>query len=180
MSLGSGIFLRLSSMLWTSASSWMMHRHSSMHSSQIYAEGPATSFLTSFWVFPQKEQNRMPSPPSFSRCLLGMVSSLFLDGRGPLLDYRVDEPVLRRLLTGHIVIAIGVTLDPVDRLIRVLRQDLIELMLQTKDFPRLDFHIRCLAREPTHRLMDQDPGMGKRISLSFLPRCQEDGRHAGG
>jgi len=69
-------------MLWTSASSWMMQRHSSMHSSQMYAEGPATSFFTSFWVFPQKEQNRMPPPPSFSRCFLGMSPSYFLMAAG--------------------------------------------------------------------------------------------------
>src|SRR5512137_1219552 len=159
MSLGSGIFLRLSSMLWTSASSWMMHRHSSMHSSQIYAEGPATSFLTSFWVFPQKEQNRMPSPPSFSLCLLGMFPSLFLDGRRPLLDHRVDEPVLARLLTGHVVVAVGVSLDSFDRLIGVMGQDLIELLFQAQDFPGLYFHIRRLTRKPPHRLMDQDPGV---------------------
>src|SRR5512136_1242123 len=179
MSLGSGIFLRLSSMLWTSASSWMMQRHSSMHSSQIYAEGPATSFLTSFWVFPQKEQNRMPSPPSLSLCLLGMFPSLFLDGRGPLLDHRVDEPVLARLFTGHVVVAVGVFLDPVDRLIRVPGEDLVELMFEAQHLPGLDFHVRRLAREPAHRLVDQDPGVRKRVSLSLLTRSQEDGRHAG-
>ena len=33
-----------------------MSLHKSMHSLQMYTEGPAMSFLTSFWFFPQKEQ----------------------------------------------------------------------------------------------------------------------------
>jgi hypothetical protein len=37
-------------------SSRMMSLHSSMHSSQMNTDGPAISFLTSCWLFPQKEQ----------------------------------------------------------------------------------------------------------------------------
>jgi hypothetical protein len=37
----------------------MMSLQSPMHSSQMYTVGPAMSFLTSFWPFPQKEQERL-------------------------------------------------------------------------------------------------------------------------
>jgi hypothetical protein len=37
-----------------------MSLHSPMHSSQMYTVGPAISFLTSFWLLPQKEQDRLP------------------------------------------------------------------------------------------------------------------------
>ena len=37
-------------------SSFIMSMHSSTHSSQINTVGPAINFLTSCWLFPQKEQ----------------------------------------------------------------------------------------------------------------------------
>src|SRR5579859_3321961 len=41
----------------------MISLHRSMHSSQMYTPGPAISFLTCFWLFPQKEHlSRSPSP----------------------------------------------------------------------------------------------------------------------
>ncbi len=50
------------------ASSRMMSLHRSMHSSQMNTDGPAMSFLTSCWLFPQKEQYSSFSPlePFFS------------------------------------------------------------------------------------------------------------------
>src|SRR4029077_5279608 len=41
----------------------MISLHRSMHSSQMYTPGPAISFLTCFWLFPQKEHFSR-SPPS--------------------------------------------------------------------------------------------------------------------
>src|SRR5690242_1666572 len=41
----------------------MISLHRSMHSSQMYTPGPAISFLTCFWLFPQKE-HLSKSPPS--------------------------------------------------------------------------------------------------------------------
>src|SRR5215469_7990229 len=41
----------------------MISLQRSMHSSQIYTPGPAMSFLTCFWLFPQNE-HFSKSPPS--------------------------------------------------------------------------------------------------------------------
>src|SRR3954462_11644464 len=41
----------------------MISLQRSMHSSQMYTPGPAMSFLTCFWLFPQKE-HLSRSPPS--------------------------------------------------------------------------------------------------------------------
>ena len=41
----------------------MISLHRSMHSSQMYTPGPAMSFLTCFWLFPQNE-HLSRSPPS--------------------------------------------------------------------------------------------------------------------
>ena len=42
----------------------MISLHRSMHSSQMYTPGPAISFLTCFWLFPQNEHfsRSAPSP----------------------------------------------------------------------------------------------------------------------
>src|SRR5919202_1276805 len=46
------------------SSSSMISLHRSMHSSQMYTPGPAMSFLTCFWLFPQNEHlSRSPLSP---------------------------------------------------------------------------------------------------------------------
>src|SRR3979411_883706 len=43
----------------------MISLQRSMHSSQMYTPGPAISFLTCFWLFPQKEHlSRSPVSPT--------------------------------------------------------------------------------------------------------------------
>src|SRR5215471_5667631 len=43
----------------------MISLQRSMHSSQMYTPGPAMSFLTCFWLFPQKEHfSRSPVSPT--------------------------------------------------------------------------------------------------------------------
>ena len=51
------------------SSSSMISLHRSMHSSQMYTPGPAMSFLTCFWLLPQKEHFRR-SPVSPIRAML--------------------------------------------------------------------------------------------------------------
>src|SRR5438105_6146249 len=46
----------------------MISLQRSMHSSQMYTPGPAISFLTCFWLFPQKEHFSR-SPPSPMRAM---------------------------------------------------------------------------------------------------------------
>src|ERR1041384_761176 len=57
-------------------SSRMMSMHSSTHSSQMKTVGPAISFRTSCWLFPQKEQYRvfLESPPLLPLTLLISLS----------------------------------------------------------------------------------------------------------
>src|ERR1700746_2957176 len=45
----------------------MISLQRSMHSSQMYTPGPAISFLTCFWLFPQKEHfSRSPPSPNLA------------------------------------------------------------------------------------------------------------------
>src|SRR5579862_4525463 len=66
----------------SSSSSRMMSLHSSTHSSQTNTEGPAISFRTSCWLFPQNEQyNSLPSS------CLPRESSLMLSSSSPYPQY---------------------------------------------------------------------------------------------
>src|SRR4030095_14043544 len=62
ISLGLGSSTSPSSLASASSSS-MISLQRSMHSSQMYTPGPAISFLTCFWLFPQNEHFSR-SPPS--------------------------------------------------------------------------------------------------------------------
>ena len=53
----------------------MISLQRSMHSSQMYTPGPAMSFLTCFWLFPQNEHFSR-SPPSPMRAMV--LRSYFL------------------------------------------------------------------------------------------------------
>src|SRR3989440_2676257 len=59
----------------------MISLQRSMHSSQMYTPGPAMSFLTCFWLFPQKEHFSR-SPPSPIRATRTSPCS-----RGPAPDH---------------------------------------------------------------------------------------------
>src|SRR3974390_12466 len=58
----------------TASSSSMISLQRSMHSSQMYTPGPAMSFLTCFWLFPQNEHfsRSPPSPMRATQLLLYM------------------------------------------------------------------------------------------------------------
>ena len=64
-------------------SSRMISLHRSMHSSHTKTEGPAMSFFTSCWLFPQNEQNRFFSfeEPFFSAICRCFVSQVPFQGR---------------------------------------------------------------------------------------------------
>src|SRR5207237_6052813 len=54
----------------------MISLQRSMHSSQMYTPGPAMSFLTCFWLFPQNEHFSR-SPPSPMRAIVLRAYFLF-------------------------------------------------------------------------------------------------------
>src|SRR4051795_8895667 len=87
------------------SSSSMISLQRSMHSSQMYTPGPAISFLTCRCDFPQKEQ-RSCSFESVGRATASVPLVLG--------DHAVDDPVLRGLLGGHEVVALGVAAHLLD------------------------------------------------------------------
>ena len=71
----------------------MISLHRSMHSSQMYTPGPAMSFLTCFWLFPQNEHFSR-SPPSPMRAMVLRSYFLFAVGLVGLLVASVLFPTL--------------------------------------------------------------------------------------
>src|SRR5512141_2238428 len=131
-------------------SSAMMSLQTSTHSSQMNTVGPAISLRASFWSLLQNEQRRTsPSPV----VLFVLIPSLSLAAR----DHVVDDTVRLRLLRVHDEIAVGIGDDPVQRLLRVLGEDLVETVLDAQDLLRLDRDVGGLALRAAPRLVDQDP-----------------------
>src|SRR3954467_7834808 len=97
------------------SSSSMISLQRSMHSSQMYTPGPAMSFLTCRWDFPQKEQSSC-SLESVGRAMRGSV----------LVDHPVDDAVVLGLIAAQEVVALRVGAHLLVGLLRVLGDDLVE------------------------------------------------------
>src|SRR5581483_5786230 len=154
----------------------MMSLQRSMHSSQMYTVGPAMSFRTSSWLFPQNEQTRLPvrSSPCFAIEAPLRLGELARPGHDDL----VDEAVLDRLLPREEEVAVGVLLDSLEALTRVLHEDVVHLLAEPDDLARLDVDVRRLPLHPAERLMDHDPRVRQREALPLRAGCQKPRRHA--
>src|SRR4029078_13204094 len=174
MSLGRGRLSR-SSCVGVVSSSSMISLQRSMHSSQMYTPGPAISFLTCLWLFPQKLQ-RSCSLPSLALA----TSSPFTPERAfrlPVSDDVVDDPVLLGLVGVHVVVAFHVLRDLLIRLIRVLVDDLLQAALEIDRLAGLDLDVGALALEAAGDLVDEDLGVRQRGALSLPPRREEERAH---
>src|SRR6185436_28444 len=96
----------------------------------------------------------------------------------PVDDDLVDQTVLDRLLAGHEHVAIGVLLDLLDALPRVLDEHVVQLLADTQDLARLDVDVGRLTLNTAERLMDHDAGVRKREPLSLPARSEQPRRHA--
>src|SRR4051794_15270725 len=136
----------------------MISLQRSMHSSQMYTPGPAISFLTCFWLFPQKEHfsrsppspnfaTAFPSPRTFPRSsgvLLGTLGRRYRSEL-PVGDDLVDDAVFLRFVAAHDEVAVGVVRHALERLAGVVRQDLVEQLAHADDLLGLDLDVDRLA-----------------------------------
>src|SRR2546425_3636956 len=164
MSRGRG---RLSRSSWVGvvSSSSMISLQRSMHSSQMYTPGPAISFLTCLWLFPQKLQ-RSCSFPSVALATSSPCTSV-RPFRLPVSDHLVDDPVLMGLVGVQVVVPLHVLRNLLHRLIRVLRDDLLQAPLEVDRLSGLDLDVGALALEPAGYLVDEDLGVRQGSALSL-------------
>src|SRR6516165_9158186 len=99
----------------------MISLQRSMHSSQMYTPGPAMSFLTCFWLFPQNEHfSRSPPSPNFATTRVPSLGGSADPGGGrhrsqvSVGQDLVDDPVLPRLGRAHDEVAVSVGADLLD------------------------------------------------------------------
>src|SRR5271165_3744656 len=86
----------------SASSSSMISLQRSMHSSQMYTPGPAMSFLTCFWLFPQNEHfsRSPPSPMRATQFLLYMGPPAAARFPGPGTTGMSRHAVMRLLYDG--------------------------------------------------------------------------------
>src|SRR5258705_11452109 len=174
MSLGRGRLSRWSCVGVVSSSS-MISLQRSMHSSQMYTPGPAISFLTCLWLFPQKLQ-RSCSLPSLALATSSPCTSE-QPFRLPVRDDVVDDAVLPGLVWIHVVVAFHVLRNLLIRLIRVLGDDLLQAALEVDRLAGLDLDVGALALEAAGYLVDEDLGVRQRGALSLRAGCEQECAH---
>src|SRR6266508_5406759 len=132
------------------------------------------SLRTSFWLLPQNEHFSVP-PPSRDRAAIrlplpsGRRHDWSLDHRscgGLGGDDLVDDLVFLGLLRGHEEVAVGIPLDLLHALPRVVNQDAVELLPHAEDLPGLDVDVGRLSLHAAQRLVDHDAGDRKSTRLN--------------
>src|SRR5215469_271048 len=92
-------------------------------------------------------------------------------------DDLINHAVLLRLLRIHDVIAVDILFNAVDRLARVLRQQLVDRRPHAQNFLGVQIDVGGLAPESTHpRLVDQYPRIGKRKAFFGSAANQQNRR----
>src|SRR4029450_3010399 len=79
----------------------------------------------------------------------------------PLTNNVINNTVFLALVGSHDVVPFRIVLDTLERLARMLSQDLVQPLTGSEQFPGVDIDVGRLppqALDP--RLVDQDPGVG--------------------
>src|SRR5436190_11751369 len=141
----------------------MISLQRSMHSSQMYTPGPAISFLTCFWLLPQNEHlSSSPVSPNLATSMLPFCRRRSADRTGAVdgvarRDHSVDDAIRERLPRLHDEVAVGVDVDPLDRLAAVLGQDLLEQVAHAHDLLGRQLQVGDLSvADLAVRLVQQD------------------------
>src|SRR6266545_7038186 len=102
-----------------------------------------------------------------------------LQALSPALQVLVDQTVLQRLVGCEEIVTVGVALDLLDRLARVLGEQAIEPFAQAQDVLGVDGDVGGLALETAQRLMNEDGRVGQREALALASRAEKECPHAG-
>src|SRR5215203_5853500 len=187
ISCGTGSAERVPSGRWKRLSSAMMSLQTSTHSSQMKTVGPAMSLRTSFWSLLQNEQRRIsPSPvfltmwvdpeaASYLPPAANRVSAVRLTAgnrkRGTsraLTNNVINNTVFLALVGPHDVVALGIVLNPLERLAGVLGQNLIQPLARSQQFAGVNVDIGRLPSEPLDPwLVDQDARIRQGIPFAL-------------
>ena len=90
-----------------------------------------------------------------------------------------DRSIGNRFLRAHIIIALGISRNDLQRLSCIGRQNLVQLFLGLQNMIRHNLDVCGLALGSAGRLMNHNFGIGERHALSLCSSCQQEGSHAG-
>ena len=90
----------------------------------------------------------------------------------------INEAVLDCIVRAKEIVAVGIALNRFHGLPGVMRQQLIELLLQIQYLARMDFDVRSLATESAQRLVNHHARIGQAKTLALLARRQQECTHA--
>src|SRR5262249_39244861 len=116
-------------------SSAMMSLQTSTHSSQMKTVGPAISFRTSFWSLLQKEHRRTSVSPAFFTIYSPKLFACrpLQHPSGSFADDIVNDTVFLAFVRRHDVVALGIILNALHGLSRVVDQDLMDSPTHPQD-----------------------------------------------
>jgi hypothetical protein len=92
-------------------------------------------------------------------------------------EHVVNDTVGLRLFGGHETVTIDVVLNRLERLSRVVPDDLGHALTQCEHLARVDLDVRRRSREACGTLVDHDLGVGQRVALPLGPTEQQDRAH---
>mmetsp|Transcript_10087 Transcript_10087/g.20763 ORF Transcript_10087/g.20763 Transcript_10087/m.20763 type:complete len:265 (-) Transcript_10087:122-916(-) len=98
-----------------------------------------------------------------------------MTGLGP--NNLINNPIIHRLLRRHEKIPIAIGLDLLLRLIAIIGNISIQHLPDEQNLLRLNLDIGRLPLRPSERLMNHDPGIGKRPPLPRSSRPEEECPH---
>src|SRR5690606_18591810 len=101
-----------------------------------------------------------------------------LGARGTFGKNLINKSITFRLLSVHEIIALGIPLDGLVGLPRMLGHQLVETLTNNENFARVDINIRRLPLRTAARLMDHGAGVRQHVALARCPTCQQEGTHA--
>jgi len=124
--------------------------------------------LSTSWWWPARKQEVLP------------VSSSWDDQPANRMLISVVSQIATHAHTHHEKVPIAVLLNLLHRLIRVVRNVLVQQRLGKQNLLGLNLNVGRLSLRPTERLVDHDAGVGQRFALAGRARPQQKGPHAGG
>src|SRR3954470_13570779 len=135
------------------------------------------SFLTCRCDLPQNEQSSC-SLESVGRAILSLPSAPSCFPDLVLRDHAIDYAVLRGLLGGHEVIALGIGANLLVGLPGVIGNDSIQALAYIDDLLGVDLDVSGLTLEARADLVDEDLGVGQRHALALRAAGQQQRAHA--
>src|SRR5690606_29293242 len=101
-------------------------------------------------------------------------------GTGTTAKHLIYNAICLGIIGAHEIVTVGILLQALQRLARVVRQQLVQAALDLEDLAGVDLDIRGLSLEAAERLVNHDARVRQRVALALDTSGQQEGAHARG